>query len=191
MHIARLAVFTVVLSSAILSGCNRSTPPGSDSFHTITYVPLPIRSPVPLTVGSVDAFVDWIATMPSSEIPAVKTEIAQARSNSLVVDAVAGRLSFSHPGSYDQQLIYLSILGQMQNPRALPALEGYVNSKRCATYEESVHVTASHDATKFDACAALKSRAASMIAFINTPAARSLVLKVIQDHPSRAVRLSA
>jgi len=191
VRIFRFMLMTLALSATSAAACGHSNPPGSADFPTISYVPLPIRSPVPLTVKNLDAFVSWIATMPASQIPDVKKAIAKARNDSPVVDAVANRLSFTHPGSYDQQLIYLSILGQMGNPRALPALNGYVYSRECPVYEESVRVTALHDATQFDTCAGLKSRAISMIAFINTPAAQNLVLKAIEGHPSRAVRLSA
>ena len=44
-------------------------------------------------------------------------------SDNSVVDAVASRLSFTQPGSVDHQLIYLSVLGQMRNERALGPIE--------------------------------------------------------------------
>lgn len=191
MFFARPAYLIVALA-LLVTGCARANLPSSPSLPSISYVPLPLQSPVPLTAGTIDEFVTWIATMPSSQIADVKQEIAKASTNAQVVDALTSRLSFTHPGSYDQQLIYLSILGQMRNPRALPAINAYVYSRDCPVYEEQVHVpTQAHDATVFDTCAGLKSQAISMVAFINTTAAQTLVIKAIEGHPSRAVRLSA
>jgi hypothetical protein len=149
---------------------------------------------VHLEIATIDKFVDWVSTMPSSQIPDVRDQIAKVASNTALVDSVATRLSFKAPGTYGRQLIYLSILGEMKNERALGALQNYMNSPDCLVFEQipPVKPPAGSNATSFfDACAGLKSAAANMIAYLNTPAARDIVLLAVQNHASKAVRLSA
>jgi hypothetical protein len=160
----------------------------------IRYTPLPERTPVPLEIGTIEKFVDWVSTMPSSQVPAVKEQIAKVASDPVLVDAVASKLSFKAPGSYGRQLIYLSILGEMKNERALGALQIYLASADCPVFEEfrAVNPPAGINHTSYlDTCAGLKSAAVNMIAYLNSPAARDIVLEAVQSHASRAVRLSA
>jgi len=161
---------------------------------TISFVQLPKQTPVHLEVSTVDKFVDWISTMPSSQISDVKEQISLVKSESTVVDAVAAKLSFRNLGSYGRQLIYLSILGEMKNERALRPLQDYLNSRECPVFEErtTIHpVSTAPKMSVFDACAGLKAAAINMIAYINSPAAKVVVVKTISDHASRSVRLSA
>jgi hypothetical protein len=142
----------------------------------------------------VEKFVDWVATMPSTQVDDVKKQLALVRSDPKVVDAIAGKLSFSNPGSYGRQLIYLSMLGEMKNERALSPLQEYLNSRDCLVFEERLvaHPPAGGPRKSFlDACAGLKSAAAKMIAYLNSPAAQNVILKTISEHASRTVRLSA
>jgi hypothetical protein len=141
-----------------------------------------------------DKFVEWVATMPASQVDDVKAQIAAVRSDPKVVDAVAAGLSFRNPGSYGRQLIYLSILGEMKNERALGPLQSYLNSRDCLVFEERLAVRPAINAPRtsmFDGCAGLKARAVSMISSLNSRAATAVVLNAIQEHPSRTVRLSA
>jgi hypothetical protein len=173
----------------LAAGCAKK-----NQLPTIHFVPLANQTPVPLQVSTVDKFVDWISTMPSSQVGAVKQQIALVKSDPKVVDAVAGKLSFRNLGSYGRQLIYLSILGEMRNERALGPLQDYLNSPECPVFEERAFIRPESAAPKmsiFDACAGLKAAAINMIAYIYSPAATAVVLKTISDHPSRTVRLSA
>jgi HEAT repeat protein len=138
--------------------------------------------------------VEWLATMPASQVEDVKAQIAAVRSDPKVVDAVAAGLSFRNLGSYGRQLIYLSILGEMQNERALGPLQSYLNSPDCLVFEERVAVRPAPNAPNtsiFDGCAGLKARGVSMIAHLNSEAATAVVLNAIKEHPSRTVRLAA
>jgi hypothetical protein len=102
LPIRRLGLLSIAIL-CLAAGCrvqDDNRPP------VIGYTPLPEQMPVPLQVGSVDKFVDWISTMPSSQLPLVKAQIASAASNPAVVEAVGSRLSFAAPGSYGRQLIY-------------------------------------------------------------------------------------
>jgi hypothetical protein len=162
------------------------------------YASLPVQTPVHLEAATVEKFVDWVVVMPSSQIPDVEAEIAKAASDAALVDAVASMLSFKLPAAYGRRLIYLSVLGQLKNPRAIPALDAYLNSPECPVFEEQRQQGAAAGSpagevrtSYFDACAGLKSAAVNMLAYLNTPAARELVLQAVQSHPSKAVRLSA
>jgi hypothetical protein len=165
-----------------------------DNPPVIQYTPLPTQAPVQLETTTIEKFVDWVSTMPSSQVPDVKEQIAKVASDSVLIDAIAGKLSFDAPGSYGRQLIYLSILGEMRNTRALGPLQAYLNSGDCPVFEERsavLPVSGSGNTTYFDSCAGLKSTAVNMIAYINTTLARNIVLQAVRSHPSRAVRLSA
>jgi len=113
-------------------------------------------------------------------------------SDNSVVDAVASRLSFTQPGSVDHQPIYLSVLGQMRNERALGPLRDYVNSTACPVNEDLRETgSVSRASTVLDVCAMLKSHAINMISYINTAAAQEIALQVVANHPSKSVRISA
>ena len=160
----------------------------------VKFTPLPKQTPVHLDPSTVETFVDWVATMPSTQVNDVKEQIAAVKSDPKVVDAVASHLSFRNLGSYGRQLIYLSVLGELRNERALGPLQEYLNSRECPVFEEITAFPRQPGlphTSKFDACAGLKSAAANMIAYLNTPAALNVVLQTIQEHPSRFVRLSA
>lgn len=184
----RLCMFGML---CLTLGCGRKD---TGKLPAISFVPLSKQTPVHLEVSTVEKFVDWVSTMPSSQVDDVKEQIALVKSDPKVVDAVAGSLSFRNLGSYGRQLIYLSILGEMKNERALGPLGDYLNSRECPVFEERAAIRPALGVPKtsiFDPCAGLKAGAVSMIAYINTPAAKVVVLKTIGDHASRTVRLSA
>jgi hypothetical protein len=175
----------------LTAGCGKKD---AGKLPEIPFVPLAAQTPVPLGVSTVDKFADWVSTMPSSQVGDVKQQIALVKTDPKVVDAVASKLSFRDLGSYGHQLIYLSILGEMKNERALTPLQNYLNSPECPVFEERdlVHAASNEPKTSiFDACAGLKAAAINMIAYLNSPAAQAVVLKTISGHASRTVRLSA
>ena len=166
--------------------------PGDQSRSTISYQPLPTQPPVPLSVSTVDKFVFWVMTMNSTQVDDVIKQIAPVASDNAIVDAVASRLSFTNSGSVAHQLVYLSILGQMKNERAIAPLRDYIYANNCAVLEQLDRAkTDQAKTTVMDTCALLKSHAVNMIAYINTPAARQTVLAAASNHPSKPVRLSA
>jgi len=184
-----LSVLALVLL-CLAAGCGKK----EGKLPTVTFTPLAKQTPVPLGVSTVGQFVEWVATMPVSQVDDVKAQIAAVRFDPNVVDAVAAGLSFRNPGSYGRQLIYLSILGEMQNERALGPLQSYLNSRDCLVFEERVAVHPAPNApntSMFDGCAGLKARAVSMIAHLNSEAATAVVSNAIKEHPSRTVRLAA
>ncbi|HSS17217.1 MAG TPA: hypothetical protein VLQ29_09580 [Candidatus Dormibacteraeota bacterium] len=73
--------------------------------------------------------------MNSTQVDDVTNQIALVAADNSIVDAVAARLSFTNPGSVDHQLIYLSVLGQMKNERAIAPLRDYVYSTECPVLE--------------------------------------------------------
>jgi hypothetical protein len=172
-------------------GCGKKE---TGKLPVVPFVPLAKQTPVPLQASTVNKFVDWVSTMPSSQVGEVKEQIALVKSDPKVVDAVAGKLSFRNLGSYGRQLIYLSILGEMRNERALGPLQNYLNSGECPVFEERAAIRSVPSAPKtsiFDACAGLKAAAVNMIAYINSAASQAVVLKTVGGHASRTVRLSA
>jgi hypothetical protein len=174
----------------LAAGCGKR----EGTLPTVTFTPLAKQTPVPLGVSTVDQFVEWVATMPASQVGDVQAQIAAVKLDPKLVDAVAAGLSFRNPGSYGRQLIYLSILGEMQNERALGPLQSYLNSRDCLVLEERAAVQPAPNAPRtsmFDGCAGLKARAVSMISHLNSRAATAVVLNAINEHPSRTVRLSA
>jgi hypothetical protein len=183
----RTLAFGVILFTA----CGKKYGPLPD----IQYQPLPKQAPVRLDVSTLDAFVDWDATMPAAQVPEVQAQIALVKADTNVVDAVAGRLSFQNLGSYGKQLIYLSILGEMRNERALAPLHDYLYARDCPVFEERIALhlppPGGPQESIFDACAGLKSAAVNMVSYLNSEAANRAVLNAVGDHPSRAVRISA
>lgn len=166
--------------------------PGNRSPSTFNYQPLPTQPPVPLSVSTVDKFAFWVLTMNSTQVDDVTAQIALVAADDSVVDAVAGRLSFRNPGSVGHQLVYLSVLGQMKNPRAITPLHDYVYSTDCPVLEQINQEHSQSLNTSFlDTCAMLKSHAISMVSFINTQIAQQVVLQAVADHPSKAVRIAA
>jgi len=181
---------SVVVLLCLAVGCGKK----EGKLPAVTFTPLAKQTPVPLGVSTVDQFVEWVATMPASQVEDVKAQIAAVKSDPKVVYAVAAGLSFRNPGSYGRQLIYLSILGEMQNERALGPLQSYLNSRDCLVYEEVVAVRAAPNGPKtsmFDGCTGLKARAVSMISHLNSRAATAVALNAINEHPSRTVRMNA
>jgi hypothetical protein len=179
-------------------------PAGCDKGHRggppphIHFKPLPHLKPVPLQTGTVDPFVDWVSAIPSSQVQDVKDEIAKSANDPAVIDAVASRLSFKAPISYFRQLILISILGETKNPHAIAPLGSFLNSNDCLVFEQinaaglsRDRVVAPNSTSYLDSCGALKSSAVNMISYINSDAANQIVLATMQNHPSRAVRLSA
>ena len=96
---------TAVVLLCLAAGCGKR----EGKLPTVTFTPLAKQTPVPLGVSTVDQFVEWVATMPASQVEDVKAQIATVKSDPKVVDAVAAGLSFRNPGSYGRQLIYLSV----------------------------------------------------------------------------------
>jgi hypothetical protein len=187
------ACFAIVVL-CLAAGCRKEGEKHPSQPPVIHYEPLPQQTPVPLATGTIEPFVDWVSSMPASQVDDVKQEIAKSASDAAVVDAVAAKLSFTAPGSYGRQLIYVSILGEMKNNQALSPLQSYLNSGDCPVFEQLRAVQSPGPANQtsyFDACAGLKSAAVNSLAYLNTPAARKLVLQAVQTHPSRVVRLSA
>lgn len=181
---------SMVVLLCLAAGCGKK----EGKLPAVTFTPLAKQTPVPLGVSTVDQFVEWVATMPASQVEDVKAQIAAVKSDPKVVDAVAAGLSFHNPGSYGRQLIYLSMLGEMQNERALGPLQSYLNSRDCLVSEERVAVQPAPNGPQtsmFDGCAGLKARAVSMISHLNSQAATAVVLNAIREHPSRTVRMSA
>lgn len=184
----RLCVLVILCLTA---ACGKKD---AGALPAIRFTSLPKQTPVHLSVSNVETFVDWVSSMASSQTGDVKAQIASVKSDPAVVDAVASKLSFLKLGSYGRQLIYLSILGEMRNERALGPLRNYLNSRECPVFEERgasrPGLTVSRTSI-FDACAGLKSAAINMIAYLNSREANAAVLNAIRDHPSRTVRLSA
>jgi hypothetical protein len=166
--------------------------PGNQSPSSFSYQPLPTQPPIPLSVSTIDKFVFWVLTMNSTQVDDVTKQIALVAADDSIVDAVAARLSFTNAVSVEHQLIYLSVLGQMKNERAIAPLRDYVNSSECPVFEQiNQEKIPSLSTSVLDTCAMLKSHAINMISYINTPVAREVVLQAVSDHPSKTVRISA
>jgi hypothetical protein len=184
----------LVLFSLVLFACAiRTRPgPGNQSPFPISYQPLPTQTPIPLSVSTIDKFAFWVLTMNSTQVDDVTKQIALVATDDSIVDGVAARLSFTNPGSVDHQLVYLSVLGQMKNGRAIAPLRDYVYSSQCPVFEQINQVKGgSLNSSILDTCAMLKSHAINMISHINTSAAHHVVLQAVSDHPSKALRISA
>ncbi len=189
--IERLLRLCLIGTLCLAIGCRKKE---TGKLPVIPFAPLAKQTLVPLQASTVEKFVDGVSSMPSSQVGEVKEQIGLVKSDPKVVDAVAGKLSFRNLGSYGRQLIYLSILGEMKNERALGPLRDYLNSPECPVFEERAAIRRVPSAPKtsiFDTCAGLKAAAVNMIAYINSPAAKVVVLKALSDHASRTVRLSA
>lgn len=192
-------ILTPTLAMALLlcfvAGCNKTK---STTPAPVPVVLIPSRTPVRLEIATIENFVDWVSTMPVSQVPEVKKQIALVAANNSLVEAVAAKLSFQSNEPMNRQLIYLSILGETKNEHALVPLRNYMNARDCPVFEERkvldeplpTRVVASPHTSYFDYCAGLKSAAINMIAYINSQAAQKVVLQAIHDHPSRAVRIS-
>jgi hypothetical protein len=178
----------------VMVGCAGHTrpSPGDGTPISFTTQPLPIQQPIPLSASTFDKFASWLLTMGSEQLDDVKQQIALAAADSSVVDAVSARLSFTNPGSVDHQLLYLSILGQMKNERAIAPLRDYVYSTECSGTTRVIQARRETPETSMlDVCGLLKSHAINMISFINSASAQQVVLQAVSEHSEKAVRISA
>src|SRR5258708_25167323 len=96
-HVSNICTWlSMVVLLCLAAGCGKK----EGKLPTVTFTPLAKQTPVPLGVSTVDQFVEWVATMPASQVDDVKAQIAAVRFDPDVVDAVAAGFSLRHPGSY-------------------------------------------------------------------------------------------
>jgi len=160
-----------------------------------SYRLLTAQPPVSLDATTLEQFAKWASTASPRQTDDIIRQIELVTDKPAVIDAIASHLSFASTTTVDDQLTYLSILGQLKHDRATIPLEKYVYSLDCLVFEElrDVQGTAINRSmtSMLDVCAMVKAHAVNMIAYIDSATAQQVVLGAIARHPSRFVRISA
>jgi len=140
---------------------------------------------VPLTPETIDEFIAWASRSTVTNDAIVEEEIKKAQNDTTVLRLLFGRLQKTRQNDLGSSLITLSIIGQMRNPAAIEKLYNLVREEM-PKGEEIVD----EGLTKHDALEMLKVKAVHGLAYIRTPQADSLVLRIIRQDSLRATRVA-
>lgn len=160
----------------------------------------PARPPAPppiagfaLSLSSLDEFVTWVGRTGERQTAEVKARIAAARGDQAVATGLIERMhaaSVSDVGDVSRFAVLLSIVGELHNSSAIPALVEFIGGGPCdsgpTTDVGSGGLRESHSPT----LAALRGRASEMLAAL-TPASDAATLAIIAGHDCSIVRGAA
>ncbi len=149
-------------------------------------------SPIGLKSDAVADFVRWVAAVPVSEAQLIRDEIAKVRDDDSVHEALISNLFQLPITDFGRHLLLLSIIGELRNQKSVESLVRFINTSDDQMFSSPPSGQGKGLNTSYlDYAAALKARAAEMLAFVGTQDALSAVLKVASEHESKAVRLAA
>src|SRR4051794_36070914 len=196
-QIACLVLMLIVLVVVIDWVRLRWSPKQPVSTHRPRYFgPGPLPPPIPLTPGTVEKFVGWVAAVPVAEAQLIRDQVAQAAADVQVVDALAEALFRLPADDLGRHLLLLSVLGETRNPCAVGPLTRFIRLPgEAITPPQPAQMGEltgkERDATLLDVGPVLQARAVEMLAYLRVPEAIDETLKVAADHPSRVVRVAA
>lgn len=142
--------------------------------------------PVALTPASTQDFINWASGSDLSERERIREEISKASKNEQVLSELINEFEKVDTADVGYSLIVLSIIGEMQNPKALPFFEK-VATRELPRQTEEFH----SGLTKRDVSEMLSSKAAECAAYLKSPESDRVLLNIISQHPSETVRSSA
>jgi hypothetical protein len=132
------------------------------------------------------AFIDWAASATANNNERIKKELTEARENSSVVNAMCEQAFANQLGDHARALVVLSLLGEMQSRIAEDCLIRFVSQP---LPEKGTVVEG--EILEQRALAMLQAKAIDGLAYLGTPGATAVVLKMVAEHPSRIVRAEA
>lgn len=143
-----------------------------------------VSRPPRLSSRNLDAFLSWAACVPHSESHRVKDSLASVKVTASLQETLHRELLREPIEDLGRHLILLATIGELRHPAAAAPLESFI---RRATSEPP--------AQESDGCQAplgvLEARAVEMLAYLRTPEADAMCLRVVRDHPLSAVRSAA
>ena len=142
--------------------------------------------PVALTPESVKEFVLWASGSGLDEQEKVREAIQKAAHDDVVLKLLFQEYDSVEINDVGYSLIVLSIIGELKNPTSIPQLVAIINQELPAI-DSAVHSGLSNR----DYAEILASKAVECLAYLRTPEANQLTLKVIAEHNSSAVRSAA
>lgn len=141
---------------------------------------------VSLTPSTIKGFINWASGSDLDEREIIRKEILKASKDEEVLKLLFEEFEAVDIDDVSYSLIVLSIIGEMQNPNALPFFEKIIY-RELPEQEEKFH----SGLTKRDFVEMLSSKSVECAAYIKTDESNRLILSVISNHPSKAVRSAA
>ena len=160
--------------------------PFARRFEQIQSPTLPL--PPPRDAKTTEAFLSWIANMPRDRTHEVRDAIAAITEKSLVSATLSEQLLKLPCMDAGRHLLLLSTIGELREQSSTPFLERFtwLSDNEISNEEQSL----SRDCS-FSASGMLQARAAEMLVWVLQGKKDDVVLRIIREHPSRAVRMAA
>ena len=168
------------------------TPPTACDAPPLRHAPpFDITSGPSLSRETWDQFVTWAATVPQSHVDVVRRRIVACDRDGRVLEALLDALWKLPVVDAGRHRIILSILGEMKDERAVERLSDFVWHDGELTPTVTSNGRPRPCMFEVDGTELLQSRAAEMLSYIGTQAAKTTILKVAQSHPKLTVRMAA
>ncbi|MBX3226724.1 MAG: hypothetical protein KIT84_39110 [Labilithrix sp.] len=157
------------------------------------------RPPPPLTATTqseastqVAEFIQWAAFSYPEDEELLRTSLANARENDVIVRAFSGAVDDALSKDWDYAMVSLYLLSSLRSPAAESYLTTFVRKPLPSTghvFEHSIFP----DGMPVEAgsLAQLQMIAAIGLSLIDTPTSRSEVLRLVREHPATMVRSEA
>ncbi len=134
-----------------------------------------------------DAFLDWVASVPRDARDTVREAIAGLRDHAGVLDVLT-RAALELPVvDTGRHLMLLAVLGELRAPASADTLERFV----WLSDEDVFGAQAARGPCDFSPAGGLQSRAAEMLVWVLGTGGEDRVLQIIREHPSTSVRVAA
>jgi len=141
---------------------------------------------VALSPSTIKEFINWASGSDLNEREIIRKEIMKSSKDEEVLKLLFEEFENVDVQDVSYSLIVLSIIGEMQNPNALPFLEKIIY-RELPKQEEQFH----SGLTKRDLVEMLSSKAVECVAYLKIDESNRSTLNVISQHPSIAVRSAA
>lgn len=178
-------IFLCVLIGACETkkGKQESDSPPQKSENPVIYEK---AKPVELSQETTKEFIQWASGSSLEEREIVREAIGKASKEEVVLSSLFQEYEKVKTDDIGYSLVVISIIGELQNQAALPGLEEII-FEEVPEAEKEFH----SGLTKADLVEILASKAVEAAAYLKTETSDSLVLRVVKEHGSKAVRSSA
>jgi hypothetical protein len=134
----------------------------------------------------IEGFILWASRVDSAKHLNVREAIWRARGDSTVLPPLFGQLEQTRTTDVGKSLIILGIIGELKNPLSMKRLESIINEPLPNGDDTNPRLLRQRETVEI-----LQSKAVEALAYLQTPASDTLVIRVIKNHPSKAVRSMA
>jgi hypothetical protein len=192
LGLAFAALATAPLAATVRPAQTESAPAARP--ETIAQAGKPLgEGPAPALAGegeaaraSAAAFLDWAAASGKGRREEVRQALARARNNPAIASAFCQQAQAMADRDLPQALMALALLGEMRSTQSMPCLKGFLDRPL-----PSRGTVVDGEIQERKALEILQVKAIEGVAFLRTPEADALVLKMVSGHPSRVVRAEA